>query len=128
MLGAKRLELDNVRQNLTIINEITEDVKAGKRYILFSEGGYDKNKNKVQQFKPGSFKCAVRAKAPIVPVALIDSYKPFNSMSLGKITTKVVFLPPIYFEEYQGMKTPEIATMVRGNIIAKMKEFGIDAE
>jgi 1-acyl-sn-glycerol-3-phosphate acyltransferase len=128
MLGAKRLELDNIRQNLSIINELTAEVKAGKRFILFSEGGYDKNKNKVQQFKPGSFKCAVRAKAPIVPVALIDSYKPFNSLSLGKVTTKVVFLPPIFYDEYRSMKTPDIANMVRNQIIGAMKEFGVDAD
>ncbi len=127
MLGAKRLEINNVRQNLTIINEIAEDVKNGKRYILFSEGGYDRNRNKVQSFKPGSFKCVLRSKTPIVPVALIDSYKPFNSLSVGKVTTKVIFLEPIYYEEYQGMKTPEIATMVRQRIIDKMAEFGVDA-
>lgn len=128
MLGAKRLELDNVRQNLTIINEITEDVKKGRRYVLFSEGGYDQNKNHVQQFKPGSFKCAMRARAPIVPVALIDSYKPFNSFSLGKVVTKVVFLEPLFFEDYDGMKTPEIAKLVRGRIMDAMKEFGVDPE
>lgn len=127
MLGAKRLEINNVRQNLTIINEITEDVKKGKRYILFSEGGYDRNRNKVQHFKPGSFKCVLRSQTPIVPIALIDSYKPFNSMYVGKVTTKVIFLEPIYYEEYKGMKTPEIATMVRQRIIDKMAEFGVDA-
>lgn len=127
MLGAKRLELDNVRQNLTIINEITEDVKQGKKYILFSEGGYDKNRNKVQQFKPGSFKCVVRSKTPIVPVALIDSYKPFNSWSIGPVTTKVIFLPPMYYDEYKNMKTPEIAKIVRQRIIDCMAEFDVDA-
>lgn len=127
MLGAKRLELDNVRQNLTVINEITEEVKQGKKYILFSEGGYDKNRNKVQQFKPGSFKCSVRSKTPIVPVALIDSYKPFNSLELGPVTTKVIFLPAIYYDEYKDMKTPEIAKMVRERIIARMADFGVDA-
>ena len=127
MLGAKRLELDNVRQNLTVINEITEEVKQGKKYILFSEGGYDRNRNKVQQFKPGSFKCAVRSKTPIVPVALIDSYKPFNSLEFGTVTTKVVFLPAIYYDEYKDMKTPEIAKLVRQRIIARMADFAVDA-
>lgn len=127
MLGAKRLELDNVRQNMTVINEITEEVKQGKKYILFSEGGYDRNRNHVKQFKPGSFKCAVRSQTPIVPVALIDSYLPFNSMKLGAVTTKVVFLPPLYYEEYKDLKTPEIATIVRQRIIDRMAEFGVDA-
>lgn len=128
VLEAKRLELNNVRQNLRIINEITEEVKEGKRFILFSEGGYDNNHNRVQQFKPGSFKSVIRAKAPLVPVALIDSYKVFNTVSFGKVTTKVIFLPPMYYDDYKGMKTPELAELVRQKIIDKMKEFGVEAE
>ena len=128
VLDAKRLELDNVRQNLRIINEITDEVKQGKRFILFSEGGYGKNDNRVQQFKPGSFKSVMRAKAPLVPVALIDSYKAFNSFSFGRLTTKVIFLPAMYYEDYRGMKTPELASLVRRKIIDKMEEFGVVAE
>ena len=40
MLGAKRLELNNLKQNLQIIIAMTEEIKAGKRFILFSEGRY----------------------------------------------------------------------------------------
>ena len=76
LVQGKRLEKDNVRQGMQIILEVSEDVKNGMKYILFPEGGYEfNNKNKVCDFKAGSFKCAVRAKAPIVPVVLIDSYK-----------------------------------------------------
>ena len=127
LVDAKRMDIHNVRQGMKIINEMTDEVKEGKRFIIFSEGGYHKNRNHVKDFKPGSFKSAVRAKAPIVPVALIDSYKPFNSFVFGKITTKVIFLEPIYYDEYRGLKTVEIAQMVRGRIIAKMEAFGVDA-
>lgn len=125
--NAKRLELHNVRQGMQVMKEITEDVKAGKRYILFSEGGYQRNHNKVQEFKPGSFKCAMNAHAPVVPVALIDSYKPFNSMTFGRVTTKVIFLEPIYYEEYKDMKTVELSEVVKQRIIDKIAEFGVDA-
>lgn len=117
LIQGKRLEKDNVRQALTIINEVAEDVKAGKRYILFPEGGYEfNNKNKVTAFKAGSFKSAIKAKAPIVPVALIDSYKVFNSFHFGKITTQVHYLKPIFYEEYQHMETNEIALLVQEHI------------
>ncbi|MBO6214947.1 MAG: 1-acyl-sn-glycerol-3-phosphate acyltransferase [Lachnospiraceae bacterium] len=125
MLGAKRMDVNNVRQGLKIINEMTAEVKEGKRYILFSEGGYNSNKNHVQEFKPGSFKCAMRANAPIVPVALIDSYKPFNSLVVGPITTKVIYLPPLYPKDYEGMKTPEVAKIVKERIVEAMKEYGV---
>lgn len=125
LLHAKRLEINNVRQNVKIIDQIVEEVSEGKRYILFSEGGYTNNGNRVQAFKPGSFKCAVRAKAPIVPVALIDSYLAFNSRKLGKITTKVIFLKPIYYDEYKDYKTPAIANEVKYRIMKAMVEYGV---
>lgn len=117
LIQGKRLEKDNVRQAITIINEVAEDVISGKRYILFPEGGYEfNNKNKVADFKAGSFKSAIKAKAPIVPVALIDSYKVFNSFHFGKITTQVHYLKPILYQEYQHMKTHEIALLVKSRI------------
>ena len=125
LLGAKRLALDDVRQNVRIMEQITKEVKEGKRYILFSEGGYDRNGNLVQRFKPGSFKCAMNAKAPIVPVTLIDSYIAFNSLKPGPVNTKVIFGKPIYYEEYNGMKTHEIASLVRNTIINTMEEHGV---
>ena len=80
----------------------------------------------IRYFKPGSFKAAVRAKAPIVPVCLIDSYKPFNTLTVGPVVTKVSFLKPLYYEEYKDMKTPEIASIVRQRIIDEMARFGIN--
>ena len=111
-----------MKKQLKTIMEIASEVKAGRRYIIFPEGGYDNNKNDLQDFMPGAFKCAVWAKAPIVPVAIIDSYKPFGVNSLRKVRTYVHFLEPISFEEYQGMKTAEIAEMVKSRIAADIEE------
>ncbi len=128
LLDAKRMEIDNVRQALRIINELTKEVKNGKKYIIFSEGGYTNNHNNLQEFKPGSFKSATRAKVPIVPVCLIDTYIPFNTMSLKPCKNKVIFLEPIMPEDYADLKTPEIAELVKQRIIDKMEEFGIKQE
>ena len=109
LVQAKRLEKDNPRQGLTIINEVARDVKNGKRYVLFPEGGYKfNNKNKVQDFKAGSFKIALKSHVPIIPIALIDSYKVFNSFHFGPVTTQVHYLKPIEYDEYKDMKTKDI--------------------
>ena len=124
LVQGKRLEKDNVRQGMQIILEVSEDVKNGMKYILFPEGGYEfNNKNKVCDFKAGSFKCAVRAKAPIVPVVLIDSYKVFNTFHLGSVKTQVHFLPPLYYEDYKDLKTNQIAEVVKERIEQKMNEI-----
>ena len=123
LVQAKRLEKDNPRQGITIINDVAKDVAAGKKYILFPEGGYKFiNKNRVYDFKAGSFKIALKSKAPIVPIALIDSYKVFNSFHVGPITTYVHYLKPITYDEYKEMKTTEIAELVKQRIQDKIDE------
>lgn len=123
LVQAKRLEKDNPRQGITIINDVAKDVATGKKYILFPEGGYKfNNKNKVYDFKAGSFKIALKSKAPIVPIALIDSYKVFNSFHVGPINTYVHYLKPITYDEYKDMKTTEIAALVKQRIQEKIDE------
>lgn len=123
LVQGKRLDKKNVRQALSIINEVAEEVSNGARYILFPEGGYDfNNRNNVCNFKAGSFKIALKSKAPIVPVALIDSYRVFNSFWMGPVTTQVHYLKPIYFEEYGSLRTQEIANLVRDRIQEKIDE------
>lgn len=123
LVQGKRLEKDNPRQGITIINQVAKEVANGRKYILFPEGGYHfNNKNKVYDFKAGSFKIALKSKAPIVPVALIDSYKVFNSFHFGPITTYVYYLTPIYYDEYKDLKTQEIADLVKRRIEEKIKE------
>ena len=123
LVQGKRLEINNPRQGISVINEVAQDVANGKKYILFPEGGYFNNKNKIQKFKAGSFKIALKSKVPIVPIAIIDSYKVFNSIgSFGPVTTQVHYLKPIPYDEYKGMKTQELAELVRGRIEEKINE------
>ncbi len=118
LVNGSRLDKTDMRSQLRTILKIADEVKNGRRYIVFPEGGYDHNRNDLQEFKPGAFKCATRSGAPIVPVAIIDSYKVFGVNSLRRVKTQVHFLPPIFFEEYRDMNTQEIARMVKERIAA----------
>ena len=51
--------------------------------------------NKLLEFKGGSFKAATKAKCPIIPIALIDSFKPFDTNSIAPVTVQVHFLEPL---------------------------------
>ncbi len=116
LLKGIRLDRTDMRQQMESLKQLSDEVKEGRRFIIFPEGGYDHNQNNVKDFLPGAFKTAVWSKSPIVPVALIDSYKPFEISSLRKVTTKVRYLQPIYYDEYKGMTTKEIAAMVKDKI------------
>lgn len=123
MLKAKRMDIHDTRQALTIINQVAKEVSEGRRYVLFPEGGYAKDqRNRLGTFKAGCFKIVLKSKVPIVPVAIIDSYKVFNSWQLTPVTTQVHFLEPIYYEEYKDMRTPQIADMVKERIQKKINE------
>ena len=68
-------------------------------------------------------KSATKAKCPIVPIALIDSYKSFDTKSIEKIKVQVHILKPMLYEEYKDMKTVEIAAEVKRRIEAVIAEY-----
>ena len=115
-LGVIKIDREDIRQSMQVINQVAEEVKQGKNYFIFAEGTRSRMGNKLLEFKGGSFKSATKAKCPIVPCALIDSFKPFDEKSLKKVTVKVIYLPPLYYDEYKGMKTHDIAIEVRKRI------------
>ncbi|HIR75324.1 MAG TPA: 1-acyl-sn-glycerol-3-phosphate acyltransferase [Candidatus Choladousia intestinipullorum] len=121
-IGAIALDRDDVRQGMKVILQVAEEVKQGRNFLIFAEGTRSKNGNHLQEFKGGSFKSAMKAKCPVVPVALIDSYKAFDTGSIKKLKVQVHFLEPIYYEEYKDMKTTELAAVVKARIEAKIAE------
>lgn len=115
-MKAYMLDREDVRQAMQVIIHVTEEVKKGRNYLIFAEGTRSKNGNHPGEFKGGSFKSATKAKCPIVPVVLIDSFKPFDTNTISPVTVQVHFLKPIYYEEYKDMKTTEIAAEVKRRI------------
>jgi 1-acyl-sn-glycerol-3-phosphate acyltransferase len=110
------MDREDVRQSLTVIQKVTEEVKQGRNYLIFPEGTRSKKGNVMGEFHGGSFRCAVKAKCPIVPVAFIDSFKVLDQKGCKKVGVQIHFLEPIPFEEYGHMKTVEIAQLVKDRI------------
>lgn len=115
-MKAYMLDREDVRQAMQVIVNVTKEVKNGRNYLIFAEGTRSKKGNLVGDFKGGSFKCATKARCPIVPVALIDSFKPFDTNTIRPVTVQVHFLKPLEYEEYKNMKTTEIAEVVQTQI------------
>lgn len=119
-LGSIAIDREDIRQSMKVINQMTEEVKAGKNFLIFPEGTRSRKGNQLLDFKAGSFKSATKAKCPIVPCALVDSFKPFDENSTRRVTVKLSYLPPMYYEEYKDMKTREIAEEVKRRIEAEI--------
>ena len=119
-MKAFMLDREDVRQAMQVIINVTKEVQKGRNYLIFAEGTRSKNGNRVGSFKGGSFKAATKARCPIVPVALIDSFKPFDTNTIRPVTVQVHFLKPLEYEEYKDMKTTEIAALVQKRIQEKI--------
>lgn len=121
--GSQAMDREDVRQSMQVINQIAEEVKTGRNYLIFPEGHRSHEGNKVQEFKPGSFKAAQKAKCPIVPCALINCFIPFDVQSIRRVTVKLIYLKPMYYEEYKDMKTVEIAAEVKRRIEEAIAQY-----
>lgn len=116
------MDREDVRQSMEVIMATAKEVQSGRNYIIFPEGTRSKNGNQMIEFHNGSFKCALKAKCPIVPVALIDCYKAFDQKGCAPVDMQIHYLPVITYEEYKDLKTPELAKLVHDKIEACVKE------
>lgn len=119
-LDGKAIDREDPRQGMQIIKEMSQEMMKGRNYVIFPEGTRSRNGNVPGDFKGGTFKSAVKAKAPIVPVALIDSFKPFDIKDTKSVDVQIHYLEPLYYEEYKDMKTVEIAQLVKSRIVDKI--------
>ena len=110
------MDREDVRQSLTVIQSVIREVKAGRNYLIFPEGTRSRNGNQMGQFHSGSFRCATKSKCPIVPVALVDSFKVLDQKGSKPVTVQIHYLKPICWEEYGNLKTTELAALVKERI------------
>ncbi len=117
------MDREDVRQSLKVIQAVTQEVINGRSYLIFPEGTRSKNGNQMIEFHGGSFRCAVKAKCPIIPIALVDSYKVLDQKGCKPVTVQIHYLDPIPYEEYKGLKSLEVANMVHDRIEAAVKKY-----
>jgi len=116
------MDREDVRQSLTVIQNVTEEVKQGRNYLIFPEGTRSKLGNQMLEFHGGSFRCATKSKCPIVPIALIDCFKVLDQKGSKPVQVQLHYLKPISYEEYAGMKPAEVAALVKARIQEKIDE------
>ena len=116
------MDRGDVRQSLTVIQAVTEEVKQGRNYLIFPEGTRSKQGNTMGEFHGGSFRCAVKAKCPIVPIAFVDSFKALDQKGSKPLTVQIHYLPAIEYEEFAGLSATEVAALVKGRIQEKIDQ------
>ena len=105
----------SVKDSIAMVHKLTDRLNLGHNMVIFPEGTRSYG-NTMGEFKAGSLKAAIVAKVPIVPVALIDSYKALDDPKAKKVIIKVRYLQPIHYEEYQSLTIQQLADEVRSRI------------
>ena len=110
------MDREDVRQSLTVIKAVSDEVKAGRNYIIFPEGTRSRQGNVMGEFHGGSFKAAMKAKCPIMPMAFIDSFKALDEKGSKPLAVQMHYLPIIPYEEYKDLSSVELAALVKSRI------------
>lgn len=103
----------NVRESLKVINQGADLIDHGFSLVIFPEGTRSQ-KHEMADFKPGSFKLASKAKAPVVPVVIDGTYKVFEQkkrVSKGE-TVKVTILPAIDTASLDRKSLPDLPNQI----------------
>ena len=115
------MDREDVRQSLTVIQGVIKEINAGRNYLIFPEGTRSKKSNDLLEFHNGSFRCALKTKCTVVPIALVDCYKVLDQKGSKPVTVQIHYLKPIEHEEYKDLNTKELAALVRSRIEEKVK-------
>lgn len=116
------MDRDDVRQSLGVIQKVTEEVKKGRSYLIFPEGTRSKHSNTMGPFHGGSFRCAIKAKCPVVPFALVNSFRVLDQKGSAPVSVQLHYLPPIPFDAYKELKSMDLAALVKAQIQAVIDE------
>lgn len=114
------LDRSNPRDAIKVIAKGVEYLKKGHNMAIFPEGTRSKD-GEVHEFKKGSMKLAVKAKAPIVPVSIDGTSKCFEDNRKfipGKVT--IVFGKPIYTDTLTKEEEKGLTERVRDEVIRNM--------
>ena len=122
-LEAEFMDRDDLRQSLKVMMRVKEDLAAkNKSWIIFPEGTRVKEViGPLGDFHHGSFKPAMSAKVPIVPVAIYGTFRVLKTKpEFKRYPVQISFLKPIMPEEYEGKNTQEIAKIVQERVQAEI--------
>lgn len=120
------IERGNPREAIKTLKAVNEKFEQGYSFVIFPEGTRS-HSNDMGKFKAGSFKFAQKAKVPIVPVSIIDSYKIFeehNTFTDGKV--KVVIHPEVHIENMTRNEQTEAHEAVESTIRKGVEQYRND--
>jgi 1-acyl-sn-glycerol-3-phosphate acyltransferase len=113
----------SAKESLKSIQEGAKTVQNGYNLVIFPEGTRSHGP-KMGDFKPGSFKLATKAKAPIVPITLNGTYHMYEEEGLIRpCKVKVVIHPAVETAGLDRHQLSEVEKHVESTIRTTLEEL-----
>jgi 1-acyl-sn-glycerol-3-phosphate acyltransferase len=111
------IERGDAQRTAKSVRAVIDGIKAGKSLAVFPEGSRTPD-GRLQDFKPGTFKIAVRAGVPIVPVSIRGTYALLPKTTLAPRPGRVdVFIgTPIPTAGFDEKAVPDLIAKTRSAI------------
>jgi 1-acyl-sn-glycerol-3-phosphate acyltransferase len=105
------IDRSNPRDAIQSIERAAQSIRNGHSVIMFAEGTRTTD-GKLQSFKRGAFSLAVKAKVPVVPLIINNTFgiMPKGSLDVKPADISVILEKPIYTEGLDG-KNGELELM-----------------
>ncbi len=120
------MDRSDLRQSLSVIHGVEERLKAGHcSYMIFPEGTRNKEPETtgVAPFHPGSFKAGMNPGAPILPLALYGTFRPFHSHpDYQRNPLEFTYFPALTKDEYATLSSNEVAAQAYNAVSEQVKE------
>lgn len=128
LLGCVMIDRSNARKGAESIINVIKNIKSGSTMVVFPEGTRSSEIGNLIEFKPGSFKVALKSKAPLVPVTIV---KPKNFKTVKWPFPKRITLvihKPIPFEELKKMTSLDLSLKVKDIIGSSLEGYNSQYE
>ncbi len=125
--GNFAIDQSDARKTAKSLKRVIEGIRGGKSLAVFPEGTRSPD-GRLQEFKQGTFKIAMRAGVPIVPISIIGTSKllPKGSLAPRPGRVDVIIGKPIETTLYSEKQLPELIAAIY-NAINEPLLKGIEA-
>lgn len=109
--------------SLRSLNRAGEALRKGMPLVVFPEGGRSET-GELREFMGGAFYVAIRAQAPVVPIAIVGTYEllPMNSFHMIPGDVDLVIGEPVPTAGLRLRDMEKLAVQVR-QVIAELYDF-----
>lgn len=115
-LGCVMIDRSNDRKAAESIIKVIRNIKSGSSMVIFPEGTRTSTIGELIDFKPGSFKVALKSKAPLVPITIVKpkNFKNIKWPKAKRIT--MVIHKPLEYSEFKAMNSLDLSNKVKSII------------